>query len=238
MQEDDEYEGMLDMYVSDDEEEVQRPERCMPSYADMAKDNNEQMKLVDVQTGKLAKRVVPGRKYQFQKQAVKPKVELNLFTHVVGDELNVLPNAQEPEFVEVEMTADTGATVHALDKSDLPFHTMRPSAGSKVQQHFQAAGGKLIPNEGEIDVVMVPPDVDSGIELSACFQCAKVTRPLLSITKITESGKLKFVCEKDDAKIVDLNGKVLAVFKRKGGLYTTVMNIRNPRFQPFQRQDP
>ena len=81
--------------------------------------------------------------------------------------------------------------------------------------------------------------MDEGIELSACVQCAKVTRPLLSITKLTESGKLKFICDKDDAKIVDRSGNILALFKRKGGLYTATMKVRNPKFQqPFTRQAP
>ena len=238
----DDYAEMPDLAPPDDDDEPEKPV-TKPSYSSAVRGP---AVYVDVQSGQVATRIVPGRKYQMtqskinqQNKAIKDDMEIvSLFTHVSGEEINVLPSAEEPEFLEVEWTADTGATVHVADKESLPFHTVRPSAGSRLGQNFQAAGGKLIANEGEINVIMLPPDVEEGIELSACVQCAKVTRPLLSISKITESGKLKFVCEKDDAKIIDRSGKILAVFKRKGGLYTTTMRIRNPRFQPFTRPAP
>ena len=139
----------------------------------------------------------------------------------------------EPEFLEVEMTLDTGATVHAADRVDLPCHVIGKSAGSRAGQQFQAAGGKLIPNEGQANVVMLAPDMDS--ELACNIQIAKVTRPLLSVTKMTESGKISVLCKKDEALVLDEKSKVLARFTRKGGLYTAIMRVRNPRFQPFPR---
>ena len=66
-------------------------------------------------------------------------------------------------------------------------------------------------------------------------QIAKVTRPLLSVTKLTDSGKVKVVCTKDVAEIQDLNGKVLASFEKSGGLCTAMMWVRKLRHQPFGR---
>jgi hypothetical protein len=66
----------------------------------------------------------------------------------------------------------------------------------------------------------------------------KVTRPLLSVTKITEDGKLRVMCDQVKAVVVDLSGKVLATFNKKNGLYVCMMKVRNPRFkskQPFPR---
>ena len=157
---------------------------------------------------------------------------MNLFD-AVTQEVNALPEAAEPEYTEVEMTLDTGATVHAADREDLPCHVIEESPGSKAGQQFQAAGGKLIANEGQATVEMLAPGADG--ELICAIQIAKVTRPLLSVTKMTESGKINVLCKKDEALVLDENGKVLARFARKGGLYTAIMRVKNPRFQPFLR---
>jgi hypothetical protein len=159
-------------------------------------------------------------------------LSMNLFD-AVTQEVNALPEAAEPEYIEVEMTLDTGATVHAADREDLPCHVIEESPGSKAGQQFQAAGGKLIANEGQATVEMLAPGADG--ELICAIQIAKVTRPLLSVTKMTESGKINVLCKKDEALVLDENGKVLARFARKGGLYTAIMRVKNPRFQPFLR---
>ncbi len=94
--------------------------------------------------------------------------------------------------------------------------------------------GKLIENEGQAHVVMMAED---GItELGATVQIAKVTRPLLSISKITENGTMHVLCTKDDAKLIEVRtGKVLATFRKKNGLYVAMMRVRNPRWQGFAR---
>ena len=139
----------------------------------------------------------------------------------------------EPEFIEVEMTLDTGASVHAINRLDLPGFVVVESEGSKAGQNFQAAGGKLIANEGQVLLSMVAPGSDC--ELTCNVQVAKVTRPIFSVTKMTESGKLSVLCKKDVAVILDEKQKVLATFHRSGGLYVATMKIRNPRFQLFTR---
>ena len=75
-------------------------------------------------------------------------------------------------------------------------------------------------------------------ELLSCFQVAKVTRPLLSVSRMTESGKIHVLCKRDEALVRDENDKVLARFERNNGLYACMMKVRNPRFQPFTRQAP
>ena len=159
-----------------------------------------------------------------------PAQTVNLFSSV--EMLNALP-VVEPEFLEIEMTLDTGASVHAMDKLDLPGFVIEESIGSKAGQKFQAAGGKLIDNEGQAKLVMLCPGVDR--ELTCNVQIAKVTRPLLSVTKMTESGKVTVLCKQDVAEVLDQNGKLLATFQKSGGLYVAMMRVRNPRFQPFPR---
>ena len=88
-------------------------------------------------------------------------------------------------------------------------------------------------------VDMVSPLEGTPIQL--CTQVTKVTRPLLSVTKMTEDGKLEVICRRDRAVVVDLKGKVLATFNKKNGLYVCMMKVKNPRYksaEPFPRQLP
>ena len=92
-----------------------------------------------------------------------------------------------------------------------------------------------------MDVEMVSPLEGTVIKL--CPQVTKVTRPLLSVTKITEEGKLRVICDQTKAVVIDLGGKVLATFPKKNGLYVCMMKVRNPRYrkrseEPFPRQHP
>ena len=94
----------------------------------------------------------------------------------------------------------------------------------------------MIDAEGEMFVTMLAPGCGDG-EFLSCFQAAKVTRPLLSVTKLTDSGQLHVICKKEEALVIDSQQRVLAIFKRNGGLYTAKMKVKNPRFQPFHRQE-
>ena len=163
-----------------------------------------------------------------------PEVEAaHMFIPYQLEELNVAETV-EPEFIEVEMAVDTGATVHAVDRVDIPGHEIQESPGSKAGQMFQCAGSKLLPNEGQATVCFLAPGGD--VEMEACFQIAKVTRPLLSVTKITEKGDLDVLCTRNEARIAEVKtGKVLAIFKKKGGLYVGMVKVRNPKWQGFAR---
>ena len=142
--------------------------------------------------------------------------------------VNALP--EEPEYYEVEMTLDTGASAHAADRVDFPGYDVKESPGSKAGQLFGCAGGKSLRNEGQMEVNMLSPDEGTPIEL--CTQVTKVTRPLLSVSKMTEDGRLEVVCRKDRALVMDNQGRTLATFNKKNGLYVCMMKVRNPRFRP------
>jgi len=154
------------------------------------------------------------------------------------EELNVLPG-EEPEFYEVETTLDTGASTHAADRVDFPGYTVEESPGSRAGQLFGCAGGKSLQNEGQITVNMISPIEGTAIQL--CTQVTKVTRPLLSVTKLTEEGKLRVLCDQEKAVVMDLQNKVLATFPQKNGLYVCTMKVRNPKYknkEPFPRPLP
>ena len=122
---------------------------------------------------------------------------------------------------------------------DLLGYGVEESPGSRAGQQFGCAGGKSLSNEGQMTINMVSPL--EGTQTKLCTQVTKVTRPLLSVTTITEDGKLKVVCDQVKAVIVDISGKVLATFHKKHGLYVCMMKVRNPRYrspEPFPRQPP
>ena len=158
---------------------------------------------------------------------------LNTLFTAVHEELMVTEEA-EPEFIEVEATLDTGATVHAVDRVDIPKHTVAPSAGSKAGRMFQAAGGAFLEDEGEAELLMFAPGHDT--ELAVNFAVAKVTRPLLSVPMMTEGGNIDVLCRKMHAYVLETaTQKVLATFVRKGGLYVCKMRVKNPRWTGFAR---
>ena len=84
-------------------------------------------------------------------------------------------------------------------------------------------------NEGQITVEMISPIEGTAIKL--CTQVTKVTRPLMSVSKITEEGKLRVMCDQVKAVVVDLQGKVLATFPKHNGLYVCTMKVKNPRYR-------
>ena len=144
-----------------------------------------------------------------------------------------------PEFYEVETTLDTGASTHAAARVDFPGYAVEESPGSRAGQLFGCAGGKSLRNEGQMTVEMISPVEGTAMKLRT--QVTKVTRPLLSVTKITEEGKLRVVCGQVKAVIIDLQGKTLATFPKKHGLYVCMTKVKNPRFRPrgaFPRQLP
>ncbi len=137
-----------------------------------------------------------------------------------------------PEFVEVEVAVDSGAVIHVMDRLDAPYHEVVPSAGSKKGQYFVAANNEHIMNEGKITAEMRVPQGDGKEGGIGCdFQIAKVSRPLMTMSKICDQG-LQVLTNKECAKVIDSNGKVIARFERVGGLYVAKMKMRNPRYKP------
>ena len=96
-----------------------------------------------------------------------------------------------------------------------------------------AAFAFLYSLSGEVHIAMVAP---GGIEceLEATVQITKITRPLLSVTQMSQNGDITVVCKRDEAVILSADHQVLELFKLKGGLYVADMKARNPMFKsPF-----
>ena len=156
-----------------------------------------------------------------------------------GDEEHLAPMEQEPVTYLVQIILDSGASEHVASREDFPGYEVRESVGSKSGKHYRGASGHRIRNEGESSVSMIVPAGDgqkSG--LSAVFQVAKVTRPLMSVSKICKDGKYDVLCRDDKAFVLSRGTrKVIAEFERQNGLYVSIVQVKNPRNPGFHRQE-
>ena len=96
--------------------------------------------------------------------------------------------------------------------------------------------GSKMPNLGEKHLNL-SVDRGGGIgRITSCFQIAQVTRPLMSVGKICDSG-FGVSFDQKCARVTDSKGKVVCEFHRdNGGLYIAKMKITDPS-KPFGRQE-
>ena len=135
----------------------------------------------------------------------------------------------------MECCLDAGSSVHAVNRLEMPGCEITESPGGRAGQQSQAAGGSMIDNEGQAILMLMPPDEDTKNPVSICMQVAKVTRPLISVPKLTEGDKLKVTCKEKEALVQTPVGQIVARFKKKGGLYVCLMRVKNPKWTPFMR---
>ena len=143
----------------------------------------------------------------------------------------------EDEFLDcdVEAAADSGAGDHVLADTDAPMHRIEESPGSKAGQNFVGAGGHKMRNQGQVKLAMRADNGRGGRDIRTTFQGARVTRPLMSVSKICDAGMtMKF--SSTMAIVEDANGKEVCRFQRKGGLYVAKMKVRNPNYKPPSNQ--
>ena len=133
--------------------------------------------------------------------------------------------------VEIEVAADSGASEHVAADTDAPTYQVEESAGSRSGQHFVGAGGHRMANRGQMKLNMRADNGRKGRDVRTTFQVARVTRPLMSVSKICDAGmSMRFTSTM--AVIEDSKGKEVCRFLRKGGLYIASMKLRNPNYKP------
>jgi hypothetical protein len=137
----------------------------------------------------------------------------------------------------MEPALDSGAGEHVASPEDIAGFEIRESAGSKAGRAFIAANGDRIDNLGEVPVKLKEKD---GITFGSVFQVADVTRPLYSVGRICDNGCT--VSFNSSKAVVMKDGKRMATFNRKGGLYLADFELLPPdnkgdgTAQPFTRQ--
>ena len=133
----------------------------------------------------------------------------------------------------IELALDSGAGDHVASACDAPAYQVMESPGSKIRQHFLAAGGAKLPNQGQMTLAMMFPVEDGETEVESTFQVAEVSRPLFSVSKVCDAG-YDVIFNKKCAKIVNSKGVGVGVFQRQGGLYVAKIRVRNPKAKPSE----
>ncbi len=123
----------------------------------------------------------------------------------------------------IQIAMDSGAGKNVAPPELLDGYKVVPSYGSKHNKHFVAANGGKILNLGESELNF---DDGAGSRLRSTFQVAEVSRMLYSVSQLCDAGcDVSFNRLEGTAK---KNGKVVAKFPRKGGLYVMTTTLKAP----------
>jgi hypothetical protein len=147
---------------------------------------------------------------------------VNIMEHAQPDLMAVAKD--EFQEIEIEVALDSGAVDHVINQCDIPGYKVGPSPGSMRGLHFIAANGDVIDNLGQATLNLMPHEGNN--RLQSTFQVACVSRPLYSATKIADQG-CTISMDKSSA-VVTKNGKSIAKFVRKRGLYLCKMTLKAP----------
>ena len=154
--------------------------------------------------------------------------DINVMTEASDDEEEILA-ADE---IEIEVAADTGAGAHCCNPRHIPNSV---EVVCDQVRNFNGAGGEAIKHWGRASVRMEQED---GRHISQEVQVMEVTRPLHSISTVcdnehdvvfTKTEGLVLPAGLLDEVLAMVRNKVVAKYKRKGGLYVAKMKVKDPR---------
>ena len=182
------------------------------------------------------------REIQIDEGSVQSETRWQDEIHVLeGEAFNEVCMTQDQEikkgYKQIEIALDSGAGEHVASRSTAADYPLEESAGSRAGQHFIAAGGARIPNEGQFTLALRSGDLEKkkGRDIKTTFQVAKVTRPLWSVGRICDEGfEVKFT--NNEAYVLTKEGKEVCKFKRKGGLYVAELHLKSASQSSFQRR--
>ena len=131
--------------------------------------------------------------------------------------------------MDVEIALDSGCCDHIMDVEELaPGYSITESERSRRGAGFIVGNGERLSNEGEaiLNLEAVAPG-SPGVRFRSTFQAAKVSRPLMSVSKICRNG---YKCTFDDAQalIVDEKGQTVCRFVERNGIYLATVKLKSP----------
>jgi hypothetical protein len=128
------------------------------------------------------------------------------------DEEEINATDDVPEYIEVDVAADSGAGDHVLARVDAPGHAVKESPGSKRGQKFKGAGGHVMDNEGQILLEMLAPLGDGQANaIHVTWQVTGVCRPLLSISKVCDNGQQTVTFDAKRAVVRDSRWRIVCI---------------------------
>ena len=130
----------------------------------------------------------------------------------------------EPKWVKLEAVVDSGAAESVAPERMAPWVPKRESEGSRRGQTYLSASGDKLPNMGEKQFDMMPPE---GSWAQATFQMAEVTRPLCSVSKICDKGN-RVVFELGGGYVENIQTGTGTSFLRQNNVYVMEMYVQDP----------
>ena len=120
------------------------------------------------------------------------------------------------EWIEIEMTADTGACDTVMPRSMASHIPIQPSLQSLKSMEYEVANGKTLPNLGERRCVMWTENASESKKIN--LQVADVHKALLSLSRCADMGYESRFGRRAGALIDEESGEVIPL-QRKGNLY-------------------
>jgi hypothetical protein len=163
-------------------------------------------------------------------------IALPMWSEDLMDDGTAMPMQSTWSDIEIDVILDSGCSDHVMNvELDAPGYQIRPSAASRKGVGFIVGNGERVANEGE-SVVNLSATDERGkpMNFSSIFQSAKVTKPLMSVSKICSNG---YRCNFTDqqAVIQDKQGRQVCTFQKNNGLYTSRLKLKAP--SPFGRHE-
>ena len=127
------------------------------------------------------------------------------------------------QWMKIEAVMDSGAAESVAPADIAPWVPISESVGSKRGQTYMSACGEKLPNLGEKQMKVWTSE---GKPAMATFQCADVTRPLCSVSKICDQGN-RVVFDGQGGFIENKSG-VRTSFNRENNVYVLEMHAKKP----------
>ena len=161
------------------------------------------------------------------------KKSLNILTTGADSDIGIMNVESTLVWMQVPCAVDSGACSHVAPPN--LFALLGPKTNMEKPK-FYGADGSPIENFGECPVNVV---LDDNTKMNTLFNIAKITRPLLSVTQMTNNGH-QVVFGKEESSIRIAGGNKKIKLRKDGQLWMLDMWVQVPqeiaRVSPFARQ--
>jgi hypothetical protein len=152
-----------------------------------------------------------------EERSAKQAGSLGIFDYSSATKASLCPmTAPEDDWVEIELTADTGACDTVMPKKMCVGIPILPSYQSIRGMEYEIANGEAIPNLGERHCQLWTEGSNSPKQITV--QVADVHKPLLSLSRCADMGFESRFGSKVGCLIDTESGEVIPL-KRRGNLY-------------------
>ena len=122
-------------------------------------------------------------KHRWNKSNTSGKKSINTLIEIVPAGVNAMEEI--PEWEELEMAVDSGATETVVGEDMIKGIETKPGEGARRGVQYEVASGELIPNLGEKNFVAYG---EQGQARTIKAQVCEVNKPLLSVSRMVHAG--------------------------------------------------